>query len=186
MNAQASIARATWTVKRSVIRLRWPGLVGVGLLVFTAGLTAVTIQTARERLQALNTEAAKMSTQLGSKGSTPALASGRSQLSNFYAFFPLTENVPELLGRINRSARQHQLVLEKGEYKLSNEPDFRLARYQVTLPVSGDYTQVRAFVNDVLQAVPSASLEELTLKREAIDQPALEARVRFTLFLGTE
>jgi hypothetical protein len=186
MSAQASMARATWTVKRSVIRLRWPGLAGVGLLVFTAGLTAVSIQTARQRLQALDGEAARMSARLGNKGVDTAPISGRSQLSNFYAFFPLTENVPELLGRINRSAGQHQLVLEKGEYKLSHEPDFRLARYQVTFPVSGDYTQVRGFVNDVLQAVPSASLEELTLKRESIDQPELEARVRFTLFLGME
>lgn len=186
MSVRATIVRATWSVKRFLVRLRWPGLLGVGLLVFTAGLTAVNIQTSRQRLQALDREAASVSARLGNKGADGAPISGRSQLSNFYAFFPLTENVPELLGRVNRSAGQHQLVLEKGEYKLSVEPDFRLARYQITLPVIGDYTQVRAFVNDVLQAVPSASLEELTLKRESIEQPELEARVRFTLFLGTD
>jgi Tfp pilus assembly protein PilO len=94
--------------------------------------------------------------------------------------------VPELLGRINRAAVQNQLLLEKGEYKLSREADFRLARYEVTLPVSGDYARVRGFVNDVLEAVPSAALDELTLKRASIDSPDLEARVRFSLFLGAQ
>ena len=56
----------------------------------------------------------------------------------------------------------------------------------MTLPVSGDYTKVRGFVNDVLEAVPSAALDELTLKRESIDMPELESRVRFTLFLGVD
>src|SRR5262249_1161289 len=103
---------------------------------------------------------------------------------NFYAFFPRLENVPELLGRINRSAKEHQLILEKGEYKLSRETDFHLVRYQVTLPMHGDYGALRSFANDVLEAVPSAALEELTLKRENAALPQLEGRVRFVLFLG--
>lgn len=186
MSAQANMGRAVWTVKRSLINLRWPGLAGLGLLLFTAGLTAVGIHSLRQQLNALNDEAAAMSSRLGKRGTASAPVSGRSQLSNFYAFFPLIENVPELLGRINRAATHHRLVLEKGEYKLSREPDFRLARYQVTLPVRGDYTKVRGFVNDVLEALPSAALEELALKRESIELPELESRVRFTLFLATD
>jgi Tfp pilus assembly protein PilO len=186
MNAQLSMSHAGWTLKRWLINLRWPGLVGLGLLLFTAGLTAVGIQSTRQRLHDLKQEAATLNSHLGNRGAVTVPITGRSQLSNFYAFFPLTQNVPELLGRINRAAQQHALVLQKGEYKLSREPEFRLARYQVTLPVSGDYAKVRGFVNDVLEAVPSAALEELTLKREAIDLPELESRVRFTLFLGTD
>jgi len=186
MSVQPFASRAAWTVKRAFIKLRWPGLAGLGLVLFTAGLTAIGIQSAQQRLQALNDEVAKLGARLGQRGAVSASASGRSQLSNFYAFFPLTENVPELLGRVHRAAMQNQLLLKKGEYKLNRETDFRLARYEVTLPVTGDYVRVRGFVNDVLQAVPSAALDELTLKREAVDQPDLEARVRFSLFLGEE
>lgn len=186
MNAQPAMGLAVWTVKRALMNLRWPGLVGLGLILFTAGLTAVSIQSTRQRLHALNDEAASLSSRLGQRAGANAPASGRSQLSNFYAFFPLTHNVPELLGRIYQAATHNQVVLEKGEYKLTRESDFRLARYQITLPVSGDYARVRGFVNDVLEAVPSVALDELTLKRESIDQPELEARVRFSLFLGAE
>ena len=186
MSTPSATSRAVWTVKRALIKLRWPGLAGLGLVLFTVGLTLVSIQSGRLRLDALDDEVANLSSRLGQRGAVNASVSGRSQLSNFYAFFPLTEDVPELLGRIHVAATQNQLLLKKGEYKLSREADFRLARYDVTLPVSGDYARVRGFVNDVLQAVPSAALEELNLKRESVDQPELEATVRFSLFLGAQ
>jgi len=186
MNAQRLTSLGAWTLKRAFIRLRWPGLAGLGLILLTALLTAVSVQSVRQRLQALDEDMAKLGARLGQRGVVSASASGRSQLSNFYAFFPLTENVPELLGRVHRAAVHNQLQLKKGEYKLTREAEFRLARYEVTLPVTGDYARVRGFVNDVLEALPSAALDELALKRESIDQTDLEARVRFSLFLGEE
>ena len=108
----------------------------------------------------------------------------QGQLSGFYAFFPLTESVPAALGRVHKAARNHRLTLEKGEYKLSREQGFPVQRYQVTLPVVGQYAQVRGFVNSVLDAVPNAAVDELILKRKDIAAGQLEARVRFSLFLG--
>ena len=185
MSSPRLSALVLWSVKRGLVRLRWSGLLGLGLLVFAAALTAVSVQSGRQRLRALDEEIARLSQRLGQRVGTNAPPSGRTQLSNFYAFFPLAEDVPELLGRVHRAATDNQLVLRKGEYKLSREADFRLARYELTLPVSGDYGSVRGFVNDVLEAVPAAALDELTLKRESIEKPELEARVRFSLFLGT-
>ncbi|MEO8630831.1 MAG: hypothetical protein ABI612_22450 [Betaproteobacteria bacterium] len=176
--------RWAWLVKRALIRLRWYGLGGLALLVFTVGLTVFSVGSTQRQLKALDSEAAGLKARLGKRETNTVAVTGRSQLSNFYAFFPLAENVPELLGRIYRSAQEHQLLLEKGEYKLSREAEFRLARYQITLPMRGQYADVRGFVNDVLESVPSAALEELTLKRESIDAQELEARVRFIVFLG--
>ena len=177
--------KAVWIITRALVKLRWPGVVGLALIAFTVGLTLFGVEASRQKLISLEREAVAVKAQLG-KRAAPNLTTNRSQLSNFYAFFPLTENVPELLARINRSANQHQLVLEKGEYKLARESDFRLARYQVTLPIHGDYGELRSFVNDVLEAVPSAALEELTMKRESAELPQLEGRVRFVLFLGAQ
>lgn len=186
MSALPAAQRAAWTAQRAFFKLRWPGFAGLGLLVFAVGLAAVGIESERQRLKDLDGEVETLSSRLGHRGGSSAVTSGRGQLSNFYAFFPLTENLPELLGRIYRAAAQNRLLLKKGEYKLSRDAQFRLARYEVTLPLNGDYASVRGFVNDVLQSVPSAALDELTLKREAVDQPELEARVRFSLFLGEE
>jgi hypothetical protein len=186
MSAQSFAQRAQWSIRRALIRLRWPGIGGLALLLFAGGVAGLAIHSGRQRLHALDEEVSSLAARVGQRGTASAAPGSRGQLSNFYAFFPLAENVPELLGRIHRAATDNQLLLKKGEYKLDHEAEFRLARYQVTLPVSGDYARVRGFVNDVLQAVPSAALDELALKRESAEQPELEARVRFSLFLGEE
>src|SRR5207342_409143 len=89
MSAPPFTSRAAWTVKRALVKLRWPGLAGLGLILFTAGLVAVTIQSGRQRLIGLDEEVANLTARLGQRGATNASASSRSQLSNFYAFFPL-------------------------------------------------------------------------------------------------
>ena len=76
-------------------------------------------------------------------------------------------------------------MLQSGEYKLDRNPDSRLARYQITLPVTGSYAQLRGFVGQVLADVPAAALEEITLRRESVSSPRLEARIRLTLYLGS-
>jgi len=181
-----SAAHLTWSVKRWFIGLRWPGMLGLALLIFAGAFYAFAVQPARGRLQALALERAQLATRLGSRGAEAARPTERSQLSNFYAFFPLTQAVPELLGEIARAAQRNGLTLDKGEYRLGQDKEFRLAQYQVTFPVRGTYAQVRGFVNAVLDAVPAAALDEITLKREAIGDQNLEARVRFTLYLGVE
>jgi Tfp pilus assembly protein PilO len=175
-----------WTIKRAIIGLRWPGLLGVALAVFAAAFHALGVRPLHARVAALEAEARTLEAQAGARGRLAERPTQRSQLSNFYAFFPVIEALPEVLGKVQRAARDNGLQLEKGEYRLSQEREFPLARYQVTLPLRGTYPQVRGFVNDVLDAVPAAALDELALKREAAGDPMVEARVRFTLFVGAQ
>jgi hypothetical protein len=177
---------AAWTFKRALIGLRWPGLLGLVLVVFAAAFYLLGVRPLHSRVIALEAQADALSAQVGRGGAVAPRPTQRSQLSNFFAFFPVVESLPDMLGKVQAAARANGLQLEKGEYRLSQERDFALARYQVTLPLRGSYPQVRGFVNDVLDAVPAAALEDLALKREAADDPTLEARVRFTLFLGAQ
>jgi Tfp pilus assembly protein PilO len=180
------VAGLAWTGKRGLIKLRWPGLLGLTLLVFALAFYAFGTAPMRARLAALETQRADLAARIGARGPSTQPTTQRSQLSNFYAFFPLTRALPDLLGSIERAAKSNRLQLDKGEYRLSLEHGFPLARYQVTLPVQGSYGEVRGFVNAVLDAVPAAALEELALKREEIGEPLVEAHVRFVLFLGAE
>jgi Tfp pilus assembly protein PilO len=175
-----------WTFKRGLIGLRWPGLLGLTLAIVAIGFYAAGVRPLQARAAGLKSEAETLAEQLGTRGPVAPPPTQRSQLSNFYAFFPVIESLPELLGRVQAAANANHLQLEKGEYRLSQEREFPLARYQVTLPVRGTYPQVRGFVNDVLDAVPAAALEELALKREQASDPEVEARVRFAVFLAVQ
>lgn len=173
-----------WTAKRTLIGLRWPGLLGLVLVVCALAFHFAGVRPLHQRAAALDAEAAALASQIGSRGEDTPRVTPRSQLANFYAFFPVIESIPDVLGKVQGAARDNGLLLEKGEYRLAEEREFPVGRYQITLPLRGTYPQVRGFVNDVLDAVPAAALEDLAMEREAAGDPSLEARVRFTLFVG--
>jgi hypothetical protein len=179
-------SRVGWTLKRTLIGLRWPGLLGLALLIFAGAFHALGVRPLQARAIELESEARALAAKVGTRGPVVERPTQRSQLSNFYAFFPVVEAVPDLLGKMQVAARDNDLQLQKGEYRLTQERDFPLARYQVTFPVRGTYPQVRGFVNEALKLVPAAALDDLTLKREAAGDPQVEARVRFTVFLAVQ
>jgi len=159
------------------------GVVGVALAAFAAALYfSAVVPLANERA-ALRAEAEDLERRLRVGGVAAGKGTPAEQLATFYAFFPASQSSPEWLGRINAAARANGLVLRAGEYKLERAVGDKLLRYQVTLPVVGSYAQIRGFVGQVLADVPAAALEEITLRRESASSPALEARIRLTLFL---
>ena len=54
----------------------------------------------------------------------------------------------------------------------------------MSLPLKGSYAAVWQFALQALRAMPFASLDELSFRREQIADPTLEARVRLTLYLS--
>jgi hypothetical protein len=52
------------------------------------------------------------------------------------------------------------------------------------LPVKGSYIQIRKFIVKVLNSVPSAALEEVSFKRDAISKGELEAKIRFSIYMN--
>jgi hypothetical protein len=75
------------------------------------------------------------------------------------------------------------LVLSQGEYKGTLERNGRFHTYQVNLPVKGNYGAIWQFAMLALRAIPFASLDEISFRRETIGEPVVEARVRITLYL---
>ena len=173
-----------WTLKRGLLKLRWPGMLGLALLGLALAFYALGVRPVQSRLTALEAERAQLDARLGSRGPSGEPETGSTQLATFYGFFPAATALPELLRTVQRAAEANGLRLDKGEYRLNHEAGFPLARYLVTLPLHGGYAEVRKFVNDVLDTVPAAALEDLTLRREEIGDTQVEARVRFVLFLG--
>ncbi len=185
MNASHAI-RAGWIARRAVVGLRWKGLAGLALVVVSLVVLFGVSGPMLERQRALENEAQALRARSGAADPGARAQTPRSQLSTFYSFFPSTAELPDLLSRMQRAARDNGLTLERGEYRLIRDAGFALSRYQITYPLRGSYTQVRGFVKDVLDAVPAAALEEMTLKRADVAEPVLEARVRFGLFLGVQ
>lgn len=172
-------------LRREVARIGLAGIAGIGLVVFAMAFYFLGVRPADRALEALRAEAGALERQLRTGGSLVAVeATPAEELATFYAFFPSATTTPDWLRRINDAATSNGIVLESGEYRMQRADGTRLRRYEITLPIKGSYAQIRAFVAGVLGAVPAAVLEEVTLRRDRVESARLEARVRFTLYVG--
>lgn len=80
-------------------------------------------------------------------------------------------------------AAKNGLTLNQAEYKFAYEKSGKFHTYAITLPVKGPYTAVRPFCEQVLLAIPFASLDGVDFKREAVSNSNLDAKLHFTLHL---
>jgi len=183
-------------LNRLLPQLRWQigrlgaiGKIGLGLLVatsiyfFSAVLPQESIlQKLKERAETLQIQALSKQTpgdtEIGKK------MSGDQALQAFYDFFPRIDSSPFWIRELVRISKKQGVELSSSEYRLINENDARLARYEMILPVKGRYPQIRAFMADALETVPAMAISAIAIKRESVTSEKLEARFEINLYLN--
>jgi hypothetical protein len=160
----------------------WPLSLGLALIGVAAAVGLFVTPPLREKAesQLLAQHAARDSRQLPQ---TDPQALKRQQWADFYAGLPAADGALEAVAAIQRVAAAHGVELAHGEYRLSRDAGAPLMRYQITLPARSDYPRLRAWIGDVMNAVPSVSLDEFSLHRDDAGSATVDARVRFTLYL---
>lgn len=165
-------------------RLGWSAALGLGLFAAVGVFFLVAIWPAHHHLQELKHGVAEMREGMGKRDKRWMPEAPQAALNTFYRFIPAEAQSADVLGKIYDAAYENELDLVKGEYRLTREQDARFAQYQVTLPVKGNYANIRKCVIQVLNQVPSAALDEIAFKRDNARSSEVEAKIRFTIFLG--
>jgi len=96
---------------------------------------------------------------------------------------PVAAAAEEVLRQLFAAAAKNGLELDQGDYTLSSEQSGDIHRYQISLPVSGSYPALRAFLAEALNGSPALALSHLEMERAVIEDTELVASLRFTLFL---
>jgi hypothetical protein len=104
-------------------------------------------------------------------------------LDTFYAALGPRRYAEQQVRTLFALAARNGLSLSQGEYKTGYDRNARVSTYQVNLPVKGSYGAIWQFALGALRAIPFASLDDISFRREAIGDPAVEARLRLTLYL---
>jgi hypothetical protein len=170
--------RIAWMLERAGWRA--PVLAALLLLAASASLHLWVLPPLNDRLDRL-TEMAANETR---EPVRPPNVEADYQLRQFYRHFAATDALPGHLARLHDLARAHGLALRQGEYRLVQDRDAKLRRYQVIFPVQGSYPAVRRFVGAVLDTIPVAALDQVSFERKRIDDNQVDAQVRLTLFLA--
>ncbi|MEJ8834916.1 hypothetical protein [Ramlibacter sp. AN1133] len=173
-------------IAERLLALRWPGAVGALLLVAGAGYGALVLLPARDQLAGDELKVARAERKAAAvrSGAEAAPLSPAQRRERFYNGLPATTEVTQYVERIYAAAGAEKLSLMHGEYTGADLPAAGLVRYKITLPVKGSYAQVRRFVAEALKTVPGLTLDDITLQRQNIGEPQLEARVQLSLFLA--
>jgi hypothetical protein len=160
----------------------WPALVGVFLLLLIWPLAHWGTDPARQ--QAASLQASLQAQRRQQVNAPDPRATQTSRMAEFQSRLPAAEGALEAVQVIHTAAAKHGVKLAAGEYRLLREGNSPvLQRYQITLPATGAYLDLRAWMASVLNTLPSIAIEELSLVRQNVGTPALESRVRWTLYL---
>jgi Tfp pilus assembly protein PilO len=167
------------------VSLGWPGILGLGLLVFVCGFYFSTLRAEQSRLDELQQQIAKAREQRAAPANdAKAPMTPSDKLAAFYGFFPKTGELPDLLGKVFAAAKGQGLQLEHGEYRVIGDNAGGLTQYQLMLPVRGTYPQIRKFVDGAMTEVPTLALDSIQFDRQKVGDSAVEARVKLAVYLG--
>lgn len=179
------------TLAASALRLRLalrslnPVTIAALLLALAGVLALAWVLPAREALEAERLRARRAAALPPPVLAPVVLESGAGEnLALFRAALGRQRDVEPALKTLFGIAAKSGLVLRQGEYKRGVDRNTNLHTYQINLPVKGSYAQVWQFALQALRALPYASLDDVSFKRDNIGETGLEARLRLTLYLA--
>lgn len=174
-----------WHLKAGLAYLGWPGSVGLGLLALCLTVYLVVLLPAQDRLTNMRTQVSSLHAQLAkNQAMKKATSAPEDNLPHFYQFFPAHVATPDMLGKLYAAAADAGIALEQGEYRPETGKGDKLDRYQITLPVTGSYPQIRKFIARLLADLPAISLDGVSLQRQKISDMQVESQIKLTLYLG--
>jgi hypothetical protein len=174
---QVRLALARFGPVASVVCLLMIG----GLCAWLWGVPQLQIQK-KAQLHALARAQQTLSTSDGAARLTaPSVA--QESLAAFYDVLGETRYAEQQIKTLFAIAEKTGLILNLADYKFAEDKIGRFQTYQIVLPVKGSYGAIRQFCEQVLLAIPFASLDEMHFKRDGIASGTLEARLRLTLYL---
>ena len=177
--------RRSFAIRREHVQLGVPGAVGIGMLALCLGLYVSLLQPAEQRRDAARLAATSMQKRIAMAGpDVKEKAPLGEQLAAFYRIFPGEQDATDLVGRIAAVAKRDGLVLHQAEYKAERDKTGKLTRFQMNLPLKGEYQTIRRFLSDLHAEMPTVSLEQVQFERQKVGDPLVDARVRLVIYLG--
>jgi Tfp pilus assembly protein PilO len=177
--------RLPFAVRRERIRLGLPGALGAGGLALSLGLYFSILQPMEQRRDAARHTASSLQKRIAqaSADANEEKPLGE-QLAEFYRRFPSEQDATDSVGKIAAIARRDGLVLQQADYKAERDKTGKLTRFQMNLPLKGEYQTIRRFLSDVYAEMPIVALEQVQFERQKVGDPLVDAKVRLVIFLG--
>ena len=148
------------------------GLAGLVLLALAALALAFVVHPLEQKSRALEAALERAAPH----GAQP----GPSKLDTLYRYLERGEETTDWLAKLHAIGRATGVQMRSATYR-TQAAGARLERYEIVLPVSGSYAQIREFLNRALSDIPVLSLDHVSLKRERRTDGVVQAELRLAL-----
>ncbi len=170
--------RLNTLVRRAREEIGLLGFVSAALLAVSGAFHLYVVEPMRERNQDLETSVARHARKMA-----PAQPSAvGDKLSALYKFLERSEVPTDWLAKLYGIGTATGVELQSATYR-TQQAGSRVERYEIVLPVTGSYAQIRDFLKRSLAEIPVLSLDQISLKREGAKEGAVQAELRLTLHL---
>lgn len=169
----------SWYFRRTVNQHGLPAIAGLALLVCCALFYLIVVAKVHKEIRELQSTSAQPHLALAFN-QTQQLD---QQLVAFYNHFPRVKDFPDSLGKLRDAASGQGVTLEQGDYHLERNGSDNLVRYEIALPVKGDYLAVRKFLSHLLIDAPEFALNSVDFQKQKITDSVVETHIKMTLFL---
>ena len=168
------------------MQLGWPGAIGVGALAMCLALYFSTMRPLQQRRDDVRASASALQERIAQAGvfSSDKARPLDEQLAAFYKTFPAEQDATDSVGKIVAIAQRGGLALQQAEYKAERDKTGKLTRFEMSMPIKGEYQAIRRFLLNVHAELPTLSLEQVQFERQKVGDPHVDAKVRLVIFLG--
>jgi hypothetical protein len=176
----------SWLQPRQLsTRLGIPGFVATGLLTVCGAFYVSVMMPMDARINEVQDTVRTLAERVeqASSGSRKGVLPVAEQLTEFYRLFPKQGQLTDTVGKVFDAARVQGITLHRGEYRVAEEDVGRLRRFQMLLPVKGDYPAIRRFLARLAVDVPTLALEHIQFERKKIGDSQIEATIKLALYL---
>jgi len=153
------------------------GVAGIALFVAAALFMAFVLQPLKAKNRVLEARAG-----IGRDLGAVQHANAADKIGAVYQYLEKPEATTDWLAKLYAIGRATGVELQSATYKTQNAGG-RLQRYEIVLPLTGSYTQMRDFLKRSLAEIPVLSLDQISLKRENRREGTVQAELRLTLHM---
>ncbi|OGA78196.1 MAG: hypothetical protein A3G81_31245 [Betaproteobacteria bacterium RIFCSPLOWO2_12_FULL_65_14] len=157
------------------------GGMGLAALVLLAAAGAFQLL-AVEPLEARNRVLEEKAAHQPARNRPGQAGSAAQKVAAVYDFLQKDEEITDWLAKLHGIGLATGVHLKSANYR-NEKTEGRIRRFEMVLPVSGSYAQIRDFLQRALVEIPVMSVDQMTLKRESRNDGAVQAELRLTLHI---
>ena len=168
-------------IRRQLYRLRHelgaPGMAAMLLFAAAAVFMTLVLQPLKEKNRVLEARAG-----IGRDLGAVQNVNNAEKVGAVYQYLEKPEATTDWLAKLYAIGKATGVELQSASYK-TQAASGRLERYEIVLPLTGSYTQMRDFLKRSLAEIPVLSLDQISLKRDNRREGTVQAELRLTLHM---